>query len=353
MERLLSSDFARVRRFLEETAVPCDLTAFGSLVLPAVQRLIPSVVVCYAQIDPVRQTMVAQETYPSLSGFSAGPFDQYMFDHPVFQEWARTGDASAARTSDFYSSREWREFGLYQHVYKAWGCEDSLAVGLPAPRGLIACICSERDKAFSDRERTLMNVVRPHLAQAYRSAELLSLMALAGDSDGVHTMVVDQRGRPVVAPEPTRELIEAYFPDAAEQDELLPQALLAWLTGQMSSSPRNQELPAVVAPLVVHKSDGGRLTLRVLPGHQTGEQAVVTLHEEKAPPLVTLAARVGLTAREQEVLVEATAGRTSAEIADALFISRRTVEKHLENIYGKLGVYRRTAAVARAFFETQ
>ena len=273
MERLLSSDFAGVRRFLEETAVPCDLTAFGSLVLPAVQRLIPSVVVCYAQIDPVRQTMVAQETYPSFSGFSAGPFDQYMFDHPVFQEWARTGDASAARTSDFYSSREWREFGLYQHVYKAWGCEDSLAVGLPAPRGLIACICSERDKSFSDRERTLMDVIRPHLAQTYRSAELVSLLAMAGDGDGVCTVVVDSGGRLLVAPETARKLIEAYFPEAVEA-EALPQRLLTWLGEQMSPSLRDQELPPVAVPLVVHSPDGGSLRLRLLPGNQTGEQAV-------------------------------------------------------------------------------
>ena len=123
--------------------------------------------------------MVAQETYPALPGFkNDGSFDQYMFDHPVFQAWARTGEASAGRTSDFYSNREWHRFGLYQAVYKQWGCEDSLAVGLPAPAGLIACICSERDKNFSDRERLLMDLVRPHLAQAYRSAELFPCSAV-------------------------------------------------------------------------------------------------------------------------------------------------------------------------------
>ena len=43
-------------------------------------------------------------------------------------------------------------------------------------------------------------------------------------------------------------------------------------------------------------------------------------------------------------------GLASAEIADTLCISRRTVEKHLENIYGKLGVDSRGAAVAKALF---
>ena len=39
---------------------------------------------------------------------------------------------------------------------------------------------------------------------------------------------------------------------------------------------------------------------------------------------------------------------SSTEIADHLFISRRTVEKHLDNIYNKLGVASRSAAVALA-----
>jgi DNA-binding CsgD family transcriptional regulator len=55
-----------------------------------------------------------------------------------------------------------------------------------------------------------------------------------------------------------------------------------------------------------------------------------------------------LTCREQEVLRWLAAGKTDRDIGDILDISPRTVHKHLQRIYEKLGVETRTAAVVRA-----
>lgn len=57
----------------------------------------------------------------------------------------------------------------------------------------------------------------------------------------------------------------------------------------------------------------------------------------------------GLTQREIEVLRLVREGLTNAEIAQHLVVSKTTVRTHLENIFAKLDVHTRTAAVARAF----
>jgi LuxR family maltose regulon positive regulatory protein len=55
-----------------------------------------------------------------------------------------------------------------------------------------------------------------------------------------------------------------------------------------------------------------------------------------------------LTRREQEVLRLLAAGASNQEIAQTLVISQATVKKHVSNLLGKLGVTRRTQAMAQA-----
>ncbi len=57
----------------------------------------------------------------------------------------------------------------------------------------------------------------------------------------------------------------------------------------------------------------------------------------------------GLTKREIEILTRIASGATNKEVADQIFISEKTVGRHLANIYAKLGVSSRTAAVTWAY----
>ena len=54
-----------------------------------------------------------------------------------------------------------------------------------------------------------------------------------------------------------------------------------------------------------------------------------------------------LTPRETQILSWVARGKTNREVAETLWIAPSTVRKHLDNVYAKLGVSTRTAAVAR------
>jgi DNA-binding CsgD family transcriptional regulator len=66
------------------------------------------------------------------------------------------------------------------------------------------------------------------------------------------------------------------------------------------------------------------------------------------PARVCGATGAGLTKRETEILRRVAAGATNKQIAEQIFISEKTVARHLANLYAKLGVSSRTAAVAWA-----
>jgi DNA-binding CsgD family transcriptional regulator len=349
MERLSQNELERLRKFLQETSVPCDLSEFAERALPAINELVRGDVVCHAEADPAAAKLVSQTTYASN-----GPapdcrteFEGLMFEHPVFAHWAVSGDTAAARTSDFVGRIEWHKSDLYQNVYRHWRCEDSLAIGLPAPPGLLACFCIEREKPFTDRERLLMEIVRPHLANSYRTAEAFSLIGQATASSDTQSMLLDWSGRPMMASPGAWELIEHYFPMYTTGDAGLPEALERWVARQLARFLPDREVASLAAPLELRSEGGASLTIRLLRRPALGEQALLVLQEQGNGRLRDAGQIFGLSPREQEVMSAAMRGLDSQSIADALCISRRTVDKHFENIFNKLGVDSRSAAIAR------
>lgn len=74
--------------------------------------------------------------------------------------------------------------------------------------------------------------------------------------------------------------------------------------------------------------------------------AAVTDVDVVTEPVVTPG---GLTSRELEVLRLVASGQSNHDIASALFLSEKTVARHISNIFTKIGVHSRTAAAAYAF----
>lgn len=69
---------------------------------------------------------------------------------------------------------------------------------------------------------------------------------------------------------------------------------------------------------------------------------------EDAAMIEDLRSRLPLTAREGEVMLWISRGKTTLEMGEILGISPRTVDKHLEQIYRKVGVETRAAAAVTA-----
>lgn len=83
-------------------------------------------------------------------------------------------------------------------------------------------------------------------------------------------------------------------------------------------------------------------------------ECLLVLHEESDAAITkVLVESFRLTLREAEVLYWVSHGKTNRDIGDILGISHRTINKHLENLFEKLGVETRTAAAAAAMRRLQ
>ncbi|MGY4367163.1 DNA-binding CsgD family transcriptional regulator [Bradyrhizobium sp. LB1.3] len=84
------------------------------------------------------------------------------------------------------------------------------------------------------------------------------------------------------------------------------------------------------------------------PGDAAAQSHQAAGRGERLVPPPEFTSELGLTTREGEVLAWLSKGKTYRDIAQILGLSPRTVDKHLEQIYAKLGVENRTAAAAIA-----
>ncbi len=92
---------------------------------------------------------------------------------------------------------------------------------------------------------------------------------------------------------------------------------------------------------------GSSYSGKIIPCHQINEYMLLIQKNSQEWDLATLKSSFGLTAREAEILMWISRGKTNKDVGLILGTSPRTVNKHLEHIFEKLGVPTRTAAVAK------
>jgi DNA-binding CsgD family transcriptional regulator len=170
------------------------------------------------------------------------------------------------------------------------------------------------------------------------------MLGAALASSGRAALCVDARGRITDATPLALEWLAEYVGCDAAAGRL-PDAVERWRRAQLARlAARADDVPAALDPLRAERP-GTRLEIRILPG-ESGSRLLLSRTRTGLDPAVLK--RLGLTDREAEVLAWLARGKTNEEIAEILGTRPRTVGKHLERVFAKLGVETRTAAVMRA-----
>jgi DNA-binding CsgD family transcriptional regulator len=173
---LSSTELRGLVTVLEELYLPVSSDDYPNRVITLVSSLISVGSCSYNHLDGSKA--LAYEIQPAeVLAFpdSYALFELHLPEHPVLSYVQATGDGSACRVSDVVSDRTFRSLGLYREFYRPAEVDYQLAFLVPyAGGGEIAVALNRKGRDFSAEERDVLDLLRPHVAQAAAIAALLS-----------------------------------------------------------------------------------------------------------------------------------------------------------------------------------
>lgn len=298
-------------------------------------------------------------TVPLADEGSLDIFNAHLHEHPllpVIQEPWREGDIHAARWSDYTTLTAFRKTALYNEYFRRTETQHQLATTIRVnPKIALALSFNRKRRDFDLEDVAALDLLAPHVGCAVSRMfermeleNLLALQALTAEEEAV--ILLSEEGALLFATALARQLMRDYFPVAGAAD--VPLELLKTIGRNPSAG-----------EVVLRTRPNGRLTCRYgplipnpdaangMPEFKATARFVRRVRlEERSQTTVSLSLRsLGLTPREAEVLLWMAEGKRNSEIAVILQMSPRTVDKHSEHIFSKLGVETRASAVAMAW----
>jgi DNA-binding CsgD family transcriptional regulator len=363
MQVLSIEDIDRLNQSILQLYTLRDLDTFGLDSLSIVDRLVPGEVPMFHTSHGV----TPKQDYVCLRGFRLTSemertMHEHFGSHPIVQNMPLT--LTGAHTiSDFVTQQQLHQFeGLYQQFLRLLELEDQIILFLPDPNPyswqklsqlgtkLVGFTQNRTQRNFTERDRLILNLLRPHLAQAYTNVQQYHQLQqenhqLQQSLNHLGAIVLDSEMQiRSIAPQSIIWL-EAYFAKSTCSHQQLPDRLQSWLRYQIDCLTKNLDLPHVCLPLRIQRA-GRELTIR-LTIELERTQYLLLLTEQTLASLNSLAL-LGLSQRETEVLKLVIQGKDNKAIAAHLSVNISTIRKHLENIYTKFGVKSRTEAIAHA-----
>lgn len=308
----------------------------------------------------------------------------YFLENPVTMNYSSTGDGSARKISDFLSESEmYRREALYGKFLQPLGMLDQMSLVVTEPKqfnqkyiGLdsnlinnlsikltpssfyleeeltdLVIILHRNQRNFTERDREKLNLLNPHILQAYRNSQIISRMQEQGDHltqvlSETNSIIINRDGSVKLMTEESDKLISKYFPSSFYQKNSLPTIIKNWLQKTINDLSIDGNLSKTIPPLRIIQNN--YILIVRLSIDPTYDQYLLILEEQE--PLNLSSSKleeIGLTKRESEILYWMIRDKSNQEISHILNLSNRTVQKHCENIYGKLGVNNRAASITQ------
>lgn len=278
-------------------------------------------------------------SYPEIP-FDLQAFETYLDQHPNWNAFTRDHIESCVKISDSVTRNQWERTDLYNYIFRPFAIRDQLGfISLGAlPQIGIGLNRSGRD--FSEEERSILNLLKPYFAQASSASQLFSYFSDTAHALSEGYLVADGLGRIRFCTSKAAKWLQEYLDH--RQAALLPNQLRDWLKNRSFRLFNPDNLSAPLKEFSIRRGPK-RLIIESLSPIQTPEHRLIL--REKCEELdATPLQRLGLTKREAEVLFWVSEGKRNPEIATILGIRAKTITKHLERVFSKLGVETRTSA---------
>lgn len=290
-----------------------------------------------------------------LSEADRAAFDRHFHEHPLVRFHGTHPGGPTQRISDCMSASKFRNSPLHVEYYRRIGINYVMALPLWIDKdNVISVVFNRSHSDFKDAERAVLDAVRQPLAAIYRNlvacedagVGLKRICHLATDG-GWHIIRISMAGQILDASTTVLGVLRRFFPEnPAGREPRLPAMLSEWFSHSRSWG---LDRPAINRGQQFTTSRlGAKLTVHFVPDPEDASAGYLLMKAERLGVCAAHLSHLSLTEREREILALVAAGKTNAEIAIILTISARTVQKHLEHIFQKLGVETRTAAAVCA-----
>lgn len=345
---LSASDYEAVLAGTSQLHRHRDPVTLPGIALDLLSAVVPNAFCTYSEFDrgtrklrlvarPVEMQRTAERFVPVIA--------RHLHRHPLWPQVGPAGEGRAWTTLDCISIEELRAREFYTEALALLAVEDTLAFSIGAgTASIVVFTLSRREPAFTARDKKVADLFRPHLVQAFESAQAFSAAAgISAHCSRGHARLAqgvalaNARGDVVHGNSLAAELLARYFPARAPGCIRLPGAVHRWVF----AVPPDLSAPRLPFELIAGDK---KLSIRQA---ATGDAHWLLILEEQRHSGPQMLRPLGLTPRECDVLFWVAQGKGNWDIGVILALSHRTVEKHLQAIFHKLGVESRTGALLR------